>query len=243
MRRWGVALVFVALCACGDGLLSPQGSNAGPREPLPDHETFLDVRIAGCPTAEEIAGVSDIRLFWDQAATSGPLVCTAAEGSADLSRIQKRVYFALILMKQLRFSEPLPWTSKSFYEWFRDLTGGVRYIAGDGNSNCCGPDRIPTIYYSAADTRPITWPLVMSSIGLLIHEARHIETGGHRCQGKWDNLVSEYNGYGASYTFYLYVGLHSDPGVIPVEYRPNALWVACRQRGGQFCMEPKQTCQ
>ena len=130
-----LALTFVVICGCGDGLLSPKGSDAGPFEPLPDHETFLDVRIAGCPTAAEIASVSDIRVYWDAAATSAPLVCTAAEGSADLSRIQKRIYFALILMKELRFDAPLPWTDKTIYEWFRETASGVRYTAGDGNSN------------------------------------------------------------------------------------------------------------
>ena len=241
--RGVLALTFVVLCGCGDGLLSPKGSDAGPFEPLPDHETFLDVRIGGCPTAAEIASVSDIRVYWDAAATSAPLVCTAAEGSADLSRIQKRIYFALILMKELRFDAPLPWTDKTIYEWFRETASGVRYTAGDGNSNCCGGDRILNIFYSATDQRPVDWPLVMSSIGLLLHEARHIQSGPHLCQGKWDNLVTELNGYGVSYYFYLLIGEHADPKVIPIEYRPNALFVACRQRGSQFCMEPRQSCR
>jgi hypothetical protein len=244
MRRTALALVFFVLCACGDGLLSPPGSNAGPFAPLPSGPTFLDARIAGCPTAAEVDSVREVNVIWDELAQAAlPLVCRAADGSADLTRIQKRIYFALILMKELRFTQPLPWTDKPLYEWFRDLTNGVRYTAGDGNSSCCFGDRIPNIYYDPQDERPVTWSLVMSSIGLLVHESRHIETGPHRCQYKWDNLVSEYNGYGVSYTFYKYVGLYSDPAVIPVEYRPNALWIACRQLGGQFCMEPKQVCQ
>jgi hypothetical protein len=39
-----------------------------------------------------------------------------------------------------------------------------------------------------------------------------------------------------------WIGEHSDPAIIPVEYRPNALYRACVQRTSAFCLEPPQTC-
>ena len=79
---------------------------------------FLDTRLAGCPTAAEIASVSQVNLTFEQTALAGPLVCRASEGSADLTGFQKTAYFGLILMRELRFERNLPWTSSSLYEWF-----------------------------------------------------------------------------------------------------------------------------
>ena len=135
------------------------------------------------------------------------------------------------------------WTEKPLYEWFRATAWGVRYTAGTGTNNCCGGDRIINMFYSAVDDRPVDWPRVQSTIGSLVHETRHIESGPHRCQGKWDNLVSELNAYGVTYYMYLFIADHSDRAVIPVEYRQTARFIACRQRGEQFCMEPQQTCR
>jgi hypothetical protein len=61
---------------------------------------------------------AQIALQFDVDPTPGTLVCHAVDGSADLTRLQERAYQALILIKHLEFDRPLPWTSKSLWEWF-----------------------------------------------------------------------------------------------------------------------------
>jgi hypothetical protein len=89
----------------------------------------------------------------------------------------------------------------------------------------------------------LTWPTIQQFLGLLMHEVRHAESGGHLCSGRWDNRVSDMGAYGVHNTFFTWIGEHSDPAIIPVEYRPHAKYTACMQRGREFCMEPRQTCR
>ena len=86
----------------------------------------IDQLLGRCPTAVEVAAVrSEISVTIDT--TTGPLACTAAAGSADLTALQERVYQALLVMRALRFSQPLPWTSQSLYDWFRGAVKGVQW--------------------------------------------------------------------------------------------------------------------
>jgi hypothetical protein len=235
-----VTIVVALLCACGDGLLKPSGSDSTGFLPMPG-PNFLDDRLAGCPTAAELATVSDNKMIFDTTTLTGPLVCREAEGSADLTYPRLRVYWSLILMKELKFDAPLPWTSKPLYDWYRDAINGVRVIAESGTSNCCGPDRVAIMYVNATGSLPLKWPTLQQFIGLLAHEVRHAEVGGHPC-GQFDNRVSDMGAGGVQNLFFTWIGAHSNPAVIPVEYRPIALHDACIHRGNSFCLEPHQTC-
>ena len=68
----------------------------------------VDQLLGRCPTAAELAAVrSEISVTIDT--TTGPLACTAAAGSADLTGLQERVYQALLVMRALRFSDVSRW--------------------------------------------------------------------------------------------------------------------------------------
>jgi hypothetical protein len=117
----------------------------------------------------------------------------------------------------------------------------VRIIADAGTSNCCGSDRVAIVFVGTTGNLPIKWPSVQQTIGQLVHEVRHAEVGGHLC-GQFDNRVSDMGATGVQNLFFTWIGAHSNPAVIPVEYRPYALHTACVHRGNSFCMEPHQTC-
>jgi hypothetical protein len=234
-------LAVLVLTGCGDGLLEPSGSDAGP-PPLPSGPNFLDLRLAGCPTADELASVADHKMIFDTSTNAGPLFCRESEGSRDLTYSQKRVYWALILMKELRFDAPLPWTDRPLYDWYRDTIDAVRINATEGTSHYFSPDRTVIMHVNAAASAELRWPTIQQFIGLLVHEVRHADAGGHLC-GTRDNRVSDLGAYGAQNMFFTWIAEHSDPAVIPVEYRPYAAHTACVQRGLEFCMEPHQDCR
>ena len=88
----------------------------------------MDEALADCPTAAEIAEVdSKINLSFEADPTAGRLVCTMAAGSADLTREQKNAYNAILIMKDLKFDAPLPWTDQPLYDWFTGTISGIRY--------------------------------------------------------------------------------------------------------------------
>jgi hypothetical protein len=66
---------------------------------------------------------------------------------------KKKAMWALILMKELRFDAPLPWTQKPLYDWFRDLVGGVSFRS-TGLNSCCSPGFVINVVYTQNDTTP-----------------------------------------------------------------------------------------
>lgn len=252
-RRWSTTglLLALALCGCGDGPLTPApigpgppGSSAGPAPAKPVN-TFLDARVAVCPTAAELATVSDVRLELIGVAASRPVVCRASEGSADMTYHQRKLRQALILMKELRFDAPLPWTNdRTLWDWFRGLGVGMNVVMDDTNATCCGGDRMIHLTVGSTTAEPALAGIEMLHlIGFLIHEARHIQVGHHPCQRIFDNRISDLGAYGSENVYIQFLARHSDPTQVPLEYRPYFLWVACSHRGARFCQEPQRPCE
>lgn len=172
-------------------------------------------------------------------------MCRASEGSADLTYHHLQFVHALILMKELRFDAPLPWTPNTLYGWFRDLGAGAYVEMEDGLSTCCsaGSREIHFRVGSSTAEPPLDGDAVFIAIAGLIHEARHIEVGQHPCsERRWDNRVDDLGSWGTQVRFYEFVAKHSDPAVVPIEYRPYFLHRACEFRGILFCREPSGTC-
>src|SRR5687767_26008 len=103
-RTWSTVALLIAmvLWGCRDGpdlpaAPSPPGSTAGlpPAKPL---GTFLDARVAVCPTADTLATVSDVRVELTGVAATRPLVCRASDGSADMTYHMRKTRQALIVM-------------------------------------------------------------------------------------------------------------------------------------------------
>ena len=176
-------------------------------EPLPSNLAPVDLILMRCPTSAEVASVdSDLKLIFDSDPTKHePLACTAADGSRDLSPMKKRVYKSLLLMKQLQFDRPLPWTKEPLYRWFTTAVRGIRFRDDITNSSCCGPGRTMNILTTNQSIR-YTDRWVEPAIGggldvfllLLAHEARHGDGRGHTC-GTKDQTPDELGSWGVQY--------------------------------------------
>jgi Concanavalin A-like lectin/glucanases superfamily len=187
-------------------------------EPPPTNLAPVDLVLMKCPTRAELASVdADLKLTFDADPTKDePLACTAAEGSRDLSPMKKRVYKSLLLMKQLQFDRPLPWTKEPLYRWFTNAVKGIRFRTDIKNSSCCGPGR--TINIAAANQSiRYTDRWVEPALGggldvfllLLSHEARHGDGYPHTC-GTKDQTPDELGGWGVQYYLARWLAEHAD---------------------------------
>jgi uncharacterized protein (TIGR03437 family) len=115
-----------------------------------------DDLVSSCPSAQEVAAInSKLTLTFDADPTLGALVCKAADGSADLTRLKERAYQALRAMQDIPFDFALPWTSKSLFDWLTGAIKGVRFRADISEATCCDPAgvvNIPTTNQPALQT-------------------------------------------------------------------------------------------
>ncbi|MDL1941437.1 hypothetical protein FBQ99_03715 [Chloroflexi bacterium CFX2] len=210
--------------------------------------------VSRCPTAEEIASVNaDLTLQFDHDPTAGTLVCTAASGSADLTRLQERTYQAVLMMKKIKFDEPLPWTDLPLYDWFVNAIDGIRFRGDIEQSSCCEPANfinVQTENLAALQTNRWLDPGMGAGLqGLLVlyvHEARHNEGFPHTC-GVNDNTIAEMGAWGVQYHLLMWFAYHTDrdffsaPDAPPTYYQEMALSEANWVRGLNFCAEPTMT--
>ncbi len=174
---------------------------------------------------------TEVRLSFEGDVSAGTFVCTAAAGSRDLTQIQKNVYASLLFMKDVRFDTPLPWTDQPLYEWFARIVRLVR-IRTDITYDSCNTreDTLNLLGTRVADSS------IPSYVEILVHEARHIDGGGHTCGiGQLDARIDELRSFGVQYYLMLWLGTHW-PAATPGE-RDYALNRAAWLRAGAFCME------
>jgi len=189
-----------------------------PREPQPGDVTLTDQTLApvdlilqSCPSEADLAAIdAEINLSFEHDPSAGSLVCHAADGSRDLTSFKRIVYTTLLVMKELEFTQPLPWTGKPLYSWFIDTINGIRFRGDIERSYCCEPAGMINIQtdLSVVDTNKWIDPQFSSGaqdlMVLFVHEARHNEFGGHTC-GTDDNTRAEMGAWGVQYYLYLYL--------------------------------------
>lgn len=226
-----------------------------PLPTIPPQPGTLDEMVSRCPTAEEVAAIDkDIKLIFE-GANDGELVCKASEGSADLTALQKGAYQALLAMKMLTFTRPLPWTDLPLYDWFVSTAKGIRFRDDIPLGFCCSPARvinIPSGMYSRLSPREIwrwadprsAWGIAGGHVQLFVHEARHIESGPHTCGNK-DTSLAEMNAFGVTYYLQLWIAHYlTDPAILtaqepyPDYYRELADGMAEHIRTQSFCQVP-----
>jgi hypothetical protein len=217
----------------------------------------VDDFFARCPTAAEIQSLlTEVPVAFETDPTAGTAACKASEGSFDLSPLQKRVYQSLLIMKNLTFDSPLPWTGQSLAAWFSGTINGIRIRADIQNSFCCDPKGVINIKiadnsYLMVTDRWIDPPLcggLMDAMVLYVHEARHSEGSGHTCNaGIDDRTIGELGSWGVQYYLLQWLAQHSDPvffrapGGDPDLYRRVALDHMLSIRQSRFCDEPTLT--
>lgn len=225
----------------GDGAMAYEGF------PVSTAPT-IDELLARCPTAAEVASINaDLTLAFEKDPTAGTLACRAAAGSADLTPMKRRIYQTILAMRQLSFTDPLPWTSKGLYQWFIDAIDGIRFTDTEF-SFCCEPANMIVIG-TAANMYHITtdrWSGTFIDGGLrdtmvlLMHEARHNEGKPHTC-GSSDNTVAEMGSWGVQYSIFRWLAERADPLFVlplddfPTRYRDGARSAAEQTRSVRFC--------
>lgn len=266
-------ILIAALLACTLGQRLPEtGQPAGnstttgmPPQSNPPTDTLtptahiqtVDDFFTRCPTADEVARVnSDFKVSFEYDPTAPTLVCRAADGSADLTALQKRAYQTIYVTKLLNFNQPLPWTDKQLYDWLVGAIDGIRFIDGKGSgySFCCEPENTIVIALNSNTYILLTdhWfeanmgGGLMNTMFLYIHEARHNEGYGHTCTSRSgdDNRVDEMGAWSVQYYLALWIGQYGDrqflkvPGGDPNAYRQAALNDSQQTREVRFCLDP-----
>jgi uncharacterized repeat protein (TIGR01451 family) len=241
---------LVALVATVGLVLAAEAGPAGNRVA----SAPVAATLARCPTAAEVAAVNaGLVLEFDPTLSAGPLVCTAAAGSADLNETERRVYAILGVLRGMTFSRPLPWTRLRVYPWLVGAIDGIRFRSDISSSYCCDPANFIDVAVEPGHAFLTLTPLWIDPSGggglydtgvVFVHEARHNEGRPHTCGGGTnDQTVDELGAWGVQYYFGIWAALFSGsyldaPGGDPALYRESALRHAEGVISTRFCKIP-----
>jgi hypothetical protein len=175
----------------------------------------------------------EVTVRFEGDASAGALVCTEAGGSRDLTRIQARMYQALAYMKRARFDAPLPWTADELYSWFTTLVKGVRVRSDIPNAFAEMSEHVIDVL-GTRDEAAGPESSFPSYVMVLVHEARHLQVGGHTC-GTKDSTIAEMGANGTQYYLMVWIAQH-DPGAT-LQERAYAQNQADSLRCSSFCRE------
>jgi hypothetical protein len=212
------------------------------------HVVTVDESLRRCPTAPQVGSVlSRVHVVFESDATAPTLVCTAAEGSADLTRLQERMVQALLIMDRVEFDEPLPWTDLELFDWFARSIDGIR-VEDVEYSSCCdatGYMSVKSSGLAAVDTErwidPSNGAGLSDLVGLLVHEARHNEDKPHTCDGGNDATVAEMGAWAVQAFLFQWFAQHLDQSFFattdpwPGYYTEQMLFAAEQTLSGRIC--------
>jgi len=229
---------------------TPTTEPAGANAPTPGGEIFpptVDEVLVECPTAQEIVEIdSKIKMSFEADPTAGQFVCTAAAGSADLTREQKNAYNAILIMKRLAFDAPLPWTDLPLYDWFTSTIRAIRFRSDIAAHTCCGDPPTINIKAELHAFYSDRWTAVGGLTAIYIHEVRHTYMA-HRCGGR-DNTIAEMGAYGVEALLYQWLAYHSDSDFLTMlspgptsDYREAARYNFYMMQKSSFCADPTPT--
>jgi hypothetical protein len=192
-----------------------------------------------CPPSAALREIdAEVALQFLADPTSGELVCHAADGSADLTSLQERIYQALYLMKRLEFDQPLPWTHESLWRWFVAAVRGIRLV-DSAVSSCCNPPGVINISIGRGPfDRGFPTPIFV-----LVHEARHADGNyPHRCGGSGlqttkDVAILDMGAFGVQYFLGKWIAGHAISPLLTAEDRRYTDNASDLLRTSAFCME------
>jgi hypothetical protein len=259
----GLVLLFLLLCFLTEYAII--ASNPVPREiafmqhlfkiytPEPSPSTGVDVApvdqmLARCPPSTELEALhADLDISFEMDLTGQPLACTAEDGSWNLTVFQKRFYNTLLVMKNIQFAQPLPWTNKPLYGWFIDVIDGIRVRPDVRLSYCCDPGgviNIRTHNLAINDTErwvdPSTGDGAVSLFLLLVHEARHAQGFLHDC-GNADKRLTQMGAWGTQYFLDVWLAKYANSAFFAasdVDYREYPLEDAENIVLAYICQKP-----
>ncbi len=244
--RVAFAWCVVVLAGCGGGGDSPVAPAALAslpvcEDPGPMPQIFNPnvYRNLPCPSTSDIEAIRrDIPITFVDVPWS-PIVCGNEPGSMPMTWVEERLYGSIVLMRQLRFSTPLPekWThGRDLYDWFRSSIRGIVVDAGDG-AYCCSPEKV--IHLGLGGWSGVSeWRRTIDSswLPVLVHEARHADTHvPHTCPTDHakDARTTDLGAYGVQYFLMMWIAEYSDQ---PQEIRDWYRYSYKAMRFG-FCLE------
>jgi hypothetical protein len=210
----------------------------------------VDEILRECPTAAAVESVlSRVDVRFESDATAPLLVCTAAAGSADMTRLHERTVQALLIMDRIEFDEPLPWTDLQLFDWFSGAISGIRFEEVE-YSSCCdstGYMSIKSSGLSAVETErwinPSSGTGLFGLVGLLVHEARHNEGKAHTCPGSNDATFEEMGSWAVQAYLFEWLAQHVDQSFFattdpwPGYYTDQMLFAAERIVERRICQQ------
>ena len=226
-------------------------------------ETVQDM-LERCPRPDEMAAIdADLKLTFEHDPSPRTSACRTADGSADLSLLQLRTYQVLLVMKVLRFSQPLPWTDLPLYGWLTSVIDGITFGQYE-DSHCCNPPGTINLQSNSQAMYTSRWMRedwygsgAQGLMMIIIHEARHATGIGHSCPAAslagGDYTINELGAWGVMYYTHVWLANYSDPafftpgGAQPDLYRELNRDKAVdfmeydAQGGYEFCGQPTRT--
>jgi hypothetical protein len=219
--RLAVLLNVLAVVFCASCRRDPRAPMPG--LPAPAGAETIDDVIGRCPTIAEMATIDAVlTLSFEGNDPSAPtLVCHAAQGSRDMTKLKRNWYNVLRAAQKLRFTQPLPWSAQtSIWDWLR-LESGVTTIRIRGDltvSFCCEPQNAINLASTANSYTTFSdkWLEdnnhgggLVSALGVVVHEARHRKAGGHTCRGN-DQTLAELGASGAQLYYSYWLAYYTD---------------------------------
>jgi len=189
----------------------------------------IDALLRTCPGEAELGRLEvDFEIVFDPAVALPPYACVDGRGADGMVNPRLTVYQALRAVNALRFDAPLPWTDLSLYDWLGEAIDGlvltttdVSYCCDEGNRIVLKADLLSqpqlAVWYEASSGIGL-----MGLVGLMVHEARHAEIGGHTC-GNDDQTLAELGAWGVQYWLFTWMAEHAPAGLLSEEQAAAAL--------------------
>ena len=167
----------------------------------------IDAFLATCPPEDELAILeADFPVLFEPAMRTKDPEYTCHEPISRMRILsdQLAIYQALRVIRHMKLSEPLPWTSLHPYEWLKSKIGAIVVSYMAEHASCCHvvyppgkPEGVLAITIPKADQNLLrsrmVWRDPQSGVGLadlillIFHEARHVDLP-HDCGTKDSSL-------------------------------------------------------
>lgn len=216
-----------------------------PTEPVPSSTASvpvaeIDALLRTCPNDAELGRIqADFEIVFDSRARLPEYSCTPARIVAGEGNPRLAVFQALRAIEALQFEAPLPWTGLSLYDWLGEAIDGLVLTTTDISYCCDAANRIVLKAGLLSQPQYAVWydPSagigLMNLVGLIVHEARHSEIGGHTC-GNDDQTLNELGAWGVQYWMFTWMSDHAHAGLL-TEQETSAAHEAAQSALERIC--------
>ncbi|OGO18592.1 MAG: hypothetical protein A2Z14_12040 [Chloroflexi bacterium RBG_16_48_8] len=185
--------------------------------------------LSTCPTESELNRFNtDFDILFDSTIPFPPYGCQNGTGPDGEVNPKLTLYQGLRVIHALHFNQPLPWTELSLYEWLKGAIHGI-VITDAEFSHCCAAGKQivlkgDLLYQPDYQiwVNPQSGGGLIGLIGLIVHEARHAEIGGHTC-GLDDATLEELGAWGTQSYLFLYLAENTPLAFFNQEQRQMAI--------------------